>query len=62
MTKTEFFFSIFWMLQSKSSMCLVSKPKANDQIYGMSAAMRLIVVLAGISEVLNTFQLFNLVK
>jgi hypothetical protein len=45
-------------------MCLVSKPKATikDQIYGMSAAMRLIVVLAGIPEVLNTFQLFSLVK
>jgi hypothetical protein len=44
-------------------MCLVGKPKApiNDQIYGMSAA-RLKVVLAGIPEVLNIFQPFNLVK
>jgi hypothetical protein len=58
------FFNPFWVLQSQSSMCLVSNPKANInyQIYGMLVAMRLIAVLAGIPEVLNTFQLFNHVK
>ena len=41
-------------------MCLVSKSKAtiNDLIYGMSAAMQLIVILTGIPEVLNTFSAF----
>jgi hypothetical protein len=62
--KLIFFFNPFWVVQSKSSMCLGSKPKAtiNDQIYCMSVAMRLIVILAGIPEVLKTFQHFNLVK